>query len=53
MDSRGQAVAEYALLVAALMGGLGLMSFQILPDFIEAYQNYLNGFYIILHLPIP
>ncbi len=53
MGDKGQAMAEYAIVAAALMGGLGLMSFQILPDFIEALQTYLNGFYIYLNLPIP
>ena len=46
-------MAEYALVTAALMGGMALMTFQILPDFIEAYQQYLNGFYLLLNLPIP
>jgi hypothetical protein len=49
----GQAMAEFAIVTAALLGGLAVMSFQILPDFIEALQIYLNGFYILLHLPIP
>ena len=49
----GQAMVEYALVTAALMGGLGLMTYQILPDFIEALQIYLNGFYFMLNVPIP
>ena len=48
-----QAMAEYAIIAAALMGGLAVMTFQILPDFIEALQVYLNGFYLMLNLPIP
>ncbi len=46
-------MAEYAIVAAALMGGLATMSFQILPDFIEALQIYLNGYYFLLNLPIP
>jgi len=46
-------MAEYAIVTAALMGGMALMTFQILPDFIEAFQRYLNGFYLLLNLPIP
>jgi len=46
-------MAEYAIVAAALMGGLTLMTFQILPSFFEALQAYLNGFYFLLNLPIP
>ncbi len=53
MGDVGQAMAEYAIVAAALMGGMALMSFQVLPDFIEAFQRYLNGFYLLLNLPIP
>ena len=49
----GQAMVEYALVTAALMGGLGLMTYQVLPDFIEALQIYLNGYYFMLNVPIP
>lgn len=49
----GQAMAEFAIVTAALMGGLAVMTFQILPDFIEALQTYLDGFYLLLNLPIP
>ena len=52
-DEGGQAMAEFAIVTAALMGGLGLMSFEILPNFIEALQVYLDGFYLLLNLPIP
>ena len=49
----GQAMAEYAIVAAALMGGMASMTFQVLPDFIEAYQRYLDGFYLLLNMPIP
>ena len=49
----GAAMAEYAIITAALMGGMAVMTFQILPDFIEALQRYLDGFYLLLNLPIP
>ena len=52
-DGRGQAMVEYALIVAGLMGGLTVMTFSFLPDFINAFQAYFNGFYILLNLPIP
>lgn len=52
-DPAGQAMAEYAIIVAALMGGLLLMSFNVLPEMIRAFQLYYDGYYIILNLPIP
>ncbi len=49
----GQAMAEYALLVAAMMGGLTWTGFTFLPDFIEALQRYYDFHYLILNIPIP
>ncbi len=49
----GQAMAEYAIVVAALMGGLMTMGFSFLPDFIRAFQAYYDSFYIMLNLPFP
>ena len=46
-------MAEYAIVVAALMGGLVGLGFTFLPDFINAIQRYYDNFYIILNLPIP
>jgi hypothetical protein len=46
-------MAEYAIITAALMGGMASVTFQVLPDFIVAYQRYLDGFYLLLNLPIP
>ena len=49
----GQAMAEFAIVAAALLGGLSVMSLPILPDFIEALLVYLDGFYLLLNIPIP
>lgn len=49
----GQAMAEYAIVVAALMGGLMTMGFSFLPEFINAFQMYYDSFYILLNLPFP
>ena len=46
-------MAEYAIVVAALMGGLAYMGFNFLPEFIRALQRYYDSFYIMLNLPIP
>lgn len=52
-ESKGQAMVEYAIITAALLGGLLVMSYSIFPRFVQALQLYLDGFYIILNLPIP
>mgnify|MGYP001548602498 CR=1 FL=1 len=52
-DEAGQAMAEYAIVTAALMGGLLGMSFAFLPEFIRAFQAYYDSFYVILNLPFP
>ncbi len=52
-EESGQAMAEYAIVVAALMGGLITMGFSFLPDFIDALQSYYDSFYIMLNLPFP
>jgi Flp pilus assembly pilin Flp len=52
-DEAGQAMAEYAIVVAALMGGLVTMGFSFLPEFIRAFQAYYDSFYIMLNLPFP
>jgi Flp pilus assembly pilin Flp len=52
-DRSGQAMAEYAIVVAALLGVMVGVGFTFLPDFMHALQRYYDNFYIILNLPIP
>ncbi|MCA9665839.1 MAG: hypothetical protein KC503_09635 [Myxococcales bacterium] len=52
-DESGQAMAEYAIVVAAIMGVMVGVGFTFMPDFINALQRYYDGFYIMLNLPIP
>lgn len=52
-DESGQAMVEYAIITAGLMGGLVYMSFSFLPEFITALQRYYDSYYILLNLPIP
>ena len=52
-DTSGQAMAEYAIVVACLMGGLVGLGSTFVVDFINAIQRYYDNFYIILNLPIP
>jgi hypothetical protein len=50
---RGQAMVEYAVVVAMLLGGLALMSLIFLPSMLRAYDIYYKSFYAVLNLPIP
>jgi hypothetical protein len=52
-DDSGQAMVEYAIIVAAVMGGLTLMTFSLIPDFIDALQRYYDSYYMMLSLPVP
>ena len=49
----GQAMAEYAIVLAAIIGLLVGAGFTFFPDFIRALQTYYDGYYILLNLPIP
>ena len=46
-------MTEYAIVIAALMGGLSFMGFTFLPEFINALQRYYDSYYMMLKLPIP
>lgn len=50
---QGQAMAEYAVILAGLFGLLIGASFTFLPDFISALQQYYDSFYVLISLPIP
>lgn len=52
-DDSGQAMAEYAIVLAGILGLLIGASFTFFPDFINALQRYYDSFYIMLNLPIP
>jgi Flp pilus assembly pilin Flp len=52
-DESGQAMAEYAIVVAAITGVLVGAGFSFLPDFLRALQRYYDSFYIMINLPIP
>ena len=52
-DDAGQAMSEYAIVVAGVLGVLVGVGFTFLPDFIRALQIYYDSFYIMLNLPIP
>ena len=52
-DDSGQAMAEYAIVVAGVLGVFVGVGFTFMPDFIRALQMYYDSFYIMLNLPIP
>ncbi len=52
-DDSGQAMAEYAIVVASLLGVLVGVGFTFLPDFIAALQQYYDSYYLMINLPIP
>lgn len=52
-DDSGQAMAEYAIVVAGVLGVFVGVGFTFMPDFIQALQMYYDSFYIMLNLPIP
>jgi len=52
-DESGQAMAEYAIVVAAITGVMVGAGFTFLPDFLRALQRYYDSYYIMLNLPIP
>lgn len=52
-DESGQGMAEYAIVVAGIMGVMIGAAFTFWPDFINALQKYYDSYYIMLNLPIP
>jgi hypothetical protein len=52
-DTAGQSMVEYSLLMAAILGSLTIMGFDLFPRFVHAFQLYFDSYYIILNLPIP
>lgn len=49
----GQSMTEYSLLLAAIMGSLTLLGFDLFPRFVHAFQLYFDSYYIMLNMPIP
>ena len=52
-DTAGQSMVEYSLLMAAILGNLTILGFDLFPLFVNAFQLYFDSYYIILNLPIP
>ena len=52
-DESGQEMTEYALVTSSLLLGTGVSLLVFIPNALSAYKIYINGFYMVLGLPIP
>jgi len=50
---RGQSMVSYAVITAAILGGLTVMSMVILPRMLDAYNNFTASLYFGINMPIP
>lgn len=50
---RGQSMVSYAVITAAILGGLTVMSMYILPQMLEALDNFTKSLYFGINLPLP
>ncbi len=50
---RGQSMVSYAVITAAILGGLTAMSMVILPKMLDAYNNFTSSLYFGINMPFP
>jgi hypothetical protein len=50
---RGQSMVSYAIITAAILGGLTAMSMVILPRMLDAYNNFTQSLYFGINMPFP
>jgi len=50
---RGQSMVSYAIITAAILGGLTTMSMVILPKMMDAYNNFTQSLYFGINMPFP
>ena len=50
---RGQSMMSYAIITAALLGGLTTMSMVIFPQMMDAMNSFTHSMYFSINLPIP
>ena len=50
---RGQAMISYAVITAAILGGLTTMSILILPKMMDAYNSFTSSIYFVINSPFP
>lgn len=46
-------MVSYAVITAAILGGLTVMSMYILPQMLEAMDNFTKSLYFGINLPLP
>lgn len=46
-------MVSYAIISAALLGGLVTMSMYILPEMLDAYGKFTNSLYFSINMPLP
>lgn len=49
----GQSMVSYAVITAAILGGLLTMSMVILPRMLDAYDNFTASLYFGINMPFP
>ncbi len=54
-EQNAQAMTEYVLITAALLGTLAICSgpIPIIPMTIQAFQTYIDSMHMVITLPIP
>jgi Flp pilus assembly pilin Flp len=52
-EQRGQSMVGYAVITAAILGGLITMSMAILPRMLDAYNNFTESLYFGINMPFP
>ena len=50
---RGQAMATYAIVTASFLVAGAVFAMKILPDMLDAYNNFTASLYFGINLPIP
>ncbi len=50
---RGQSMVSYAIITAAILGGLTTMSMYILPEMLEALDGFTKSLYFGINMPLP
>ncbi len=52
-DQRGQSMVVYALITASMLAFGTVFAMKILPDMLDAYNNFTASLYFCINMPIP
>ena len=50
---RGQSLVAYAIITAALLGGMMIMSIKIFPQMLNAIDQFARSMYLGINMPFP